>query len=563
MDRDNYCTGRFPATPTTDELDEMIRRGLRERQPLEAIRTLLAKYPDEALQGGRSLFFLTFAIQYRAPLEVIRYLVESLPSHLTTAASEQQTYYEDLPIHYACKYNPENVELILYLSQKWPRSVRRSNSGGYYALHLACASKTPCLETVQCLVASWPESISQTRCMPLHVACTSGASFKTIQFLVQEGPKSLRKFLEGGLALHQECQHEEVVQYLVEQAPDTIQMTDKAGNLPLHLACNRKAHADVIQYLVTTYPQALGVTNSKGVSLPLHVACEWMARLEVIQQLVQAWPDALSRKNADSKTPLHLTVEYNGSYAMLECMLQWAPAKAMNVLNDDEDEAKTPLACLQLDCLLEKVTLEAIFDSSKSREVWDRLTLFLWFTYFVGSIERGRAPPLSSSSSFSWVVHAAASTPSVPLHVLYHLCRLFSKTILTEFDHNGFTPLLLATRAPTLLPSLPHIEQNAACLTLQNAVLVLLAWDAQAAATPDAVGGSLPLAHALVTDKPGKVIQQLIRDYPESLHHFDESSSLFMFQVAAVHSSELDTVYKLLRQSPSVVSMARHGIDST
>jgi ankyrin repeat protein len=51
----------------------------------------------------------------------------------------------------------------------------------------------------------------------------------------------------------------DVVRYLVRAYPESLQMTNNDGNLPLHDACHRDAPLDVVLYLVQEYPESLKV----------------------------------------------------------------------------------------------------------------------------------------------------------------------------------------------------------------------------------------------------------------------------------------------------------------
>jgi hypothetical protein len=103
-------------------------------------------------------------------------------------------------------------------------------------------------------------------------------------------------------------------------------------------------------------------------------------------------------------------------------------------------------------------------------------------------------------------------------------------------DENGVTPLLLALQAPLS----PQFEPL---------ISVLLEWNPRAVRCRDSDGRFLPVARALKSRKPFAIISALLDLYPESLQEVDVDG-FHMFELAAVHSPDLDTVYTILRGWP-------------
>jgi len=69
----------------------------------------------------------------------------------------------------------------------------------------------------------------------------------------------------------------------------------KKGYLPLLVACSKKnvQNVELIQLLVFEWPHAVQIAlPTIGDKLPLHMACESRAHLTVIQALTDTWPDS-------------------------------------------------------------------------------------------------------------------------------------------------------------------------------------------------------------------------------------------------------------------------------
>ena len=59
------------------------------------------------------------------------------------------------------------------------------------------------------------------------------------------------RYDSGRIPLHMACGFEqslEVIQFLVQQNPDTLKVKDKVSCLPLHLACTHEKSFEVIEF---------------------------------------------------------------------------------------------------------------------------------------------------------------------------------------------------------------------------------------------------------------------------------------------------------------------------
>jgi ankyrin repeat protein len=224
-------------------------------------------------------------------LEVVQYLIQQWPESVKTV--DKAGY---LPLHYACR-NKSPLEILQYLVEQWPESVRAVNNKGYLTLHFACANKA--LAAVQYLVEQWPVSVKavdKSGYLPLHSACANMAPLELVQYLVEQRPESVKTatYNSGAIPLHYACSREatlEVVQYLIEQWPVSVKAVDKGGYLPLHDACRNKAPLAVVQYLVGQWPESVTHRNSLG-ETPLNcAACQYLADSVVINWLKLPWSD--------------------------------------------------------------------------------------------------------------------------------------------------------------------------------------------------------------------------------------------------------------------------------
>jgi ankyrin repeat protein len=366
------------------------------------------------------------------------------------------------------------------------------------------------------------------------------------------------------------------------------------GQNALHAACVRYPPTHVVQAMLQVKPEAALQQNFSG-ETPLHLA-SYSASEEVQDMLVRAAPAAVAAADQYGDCPLHFAARSGATYPLMERMLQAAP-ECVSMRNK---RGVTPLWLLPRS-YLEAESLEEIFedDAEDYQDDWMLLALFLRYSYF-GAMQPAPRQEETGRLSYDWMVHAAAATPSCPRETLKFLCHLFPEQAL-RYNEKGYTPLLLATQVPEMDEPekwdenedgfREHVEaadvtladgttevlsteatavQNVDIEYLEQAlqegtteevneesiVSMLLEWSPRSVVHVDSYG-RLPLAHALLAGKSWKVVRQLIQACPRALVSRDSASGgLFMFQLAAMKSPELDTVYTITRSLPELVAMS-------
>lgn len=91
---------------------------------------------------------------------------------------------------------------------------------------------------------------------------------------------------------------------LLLQDPDTIPSTKLPykENLPLHMACDRKAPDEFILALLRANEDAAKWPGQNG-NLPLHVAAQRDLGFDTVDALIRAYPQALEHRNSNNCTP--------------------------------------------------------------------------------------------------------------------------------------------------------------------------------------------------------------------------------------------------------------------
>jgi len=104
----------------------------------------------------------------------------------------------------------------------------------------------------------------------------------------------------------------DVVETLIQHAPEILLLRNSQGNLPLHTACIfhfRSPDVAFIRILVKAYPEGAAVANIEG-WLPLHCACWNDASLEVLDILLEAYPEGIHVGSQDGKPSRVLREEW-------------------------------------------------------------------------------------------------------------------------------------------------------------------------------------------------------------------------------------------------------------
>ncbi len=100
----------------------------------------------------------------------------------------------------------------------------------------------------------------------------------------------------------------------------------------LHLACERNPTYEILDTLVSIFPEALTWRQLPGAALPLHIAATWNASSSVIGYLLAANPQGTKQRDAVGNLPLHCACFAGASDEIIESLLCTYPM-AVNVKN--------------------------------------------------------------------------------------------------------------------------------------------------------------------------------------------------------------------------------------
>ena len=170
-----------------------------------------------------------------------------------------------------------------------------------------------------------PNTIGEGGCLPLHWAChNSCATPNIIQLLIDAAPDSIHSLSnEGSMPLHNLCSVPsssifgvdktaamqiaamQILKMLIEKYPEAVRHPNNKGNLPIHYASQWKS-PEFCRVLIEAYPGSERITNANSV-LPLHYAC-LTGSLATVEYLYKLYPDSINHAATNGYYPIHFAI---------------------------------------------------------------------------------------------------------------------------------------------------------------------------------------------------------------------------------------------------------------
>ena len=139
------------------------------------------------------------AVFYRAPVEVVRALLDAFPQGAQATCGGGH-----LALHFALDRGAP-MEVVRALLDAYPQGAQVADSDGCLALHFAASNGVP-VEVVRALLDAYPEGAQATdsdRRLAFHWAAEAGASVEVVCALLDAYPQGAQATdIDGELALH-------------------------------------------------------------------------------------------------------------------------------------------------------------------------------------------------------------------------------------------------------------------------------------------------------------------------------------------------------------------------
>ena len=138
---------------------------------------------------------------------------------------------------------------------------------------------------IRCFLQYFPAAanfISQNGLTPLHAACFNNEriSLNIVQQLVDAAPNSVRSVgKKGGVIFHYLCSSikvgeasaEQILKFLIEKYPEGVRHVDNKGSLPIHSACQLRS-PEFCRNLIEAYPGSEQIPDPENNLPPFIVA---------------------------------------------------------------------------------------------------------------------------------------------------------------------------------------------------------------------------------------------------------------------------------------------------
>ena len=295
---------------------------------VETLRSMIRQHPELASIEPN---LLHHACMY-GHLDVVKLLIKELRWNLQCKTDSESIKPEpsqvftrhdwvkgDTPLHVACRYG--YVKIVRYLTEEEHCSQATPNATtGELPLHIACYHRD--LELVK-LVSNCDVN-TRTKCRihkpdlwlteecdtPLHIAC-GHSDLKIVKYLciVKRCDKNIRN-AAGELPLHIACDRSQsygqtldIVKLVSDCNVNTQTRQDK--DTPLHVAC-RQRNLEIARYLCEEKHCSANIQNAAG-ELPLHIACgrsRYGQTLDIVKVVSDC--NVNKRTQEDKDTPLHV-----------------------------------------------------------------------------------------------------------------------------------------------------------------------------------------------------------------------------------------------------------------
>lgn len=351
-----------------------------------------------------------------------------------------------------------------------------------------------------------------------------GAMLDVVKYLVDSKPSSLELANnKGQYSLHLAFENAnttvEIVQYLVDKSPAIASQTDKSNRLPLHYLCSHslpeQTFIGILSIMLDVYPAGASHRDLQG-ELPIHrAASNNRRRAEFCKKLIDAYPVSITQLSEDGDSPLHQAC-WKGHISSVKYLYEVNP----EMIRKGDEEYPLHCACYNTNPEVFKFVYELYPDIITVRAYgnlpihvalscdnfpWDHTIDIINFIvkYDPDCVSKpdgeGRLP-----------LHLACDSSVYDLIEL--LYDLYPEAILIRIDNaRGQLPIEIIQDLDgdkEELIAFVGTQQNYARMATQNI---------QALATLDS-NGWLPLHHALNINAPLGSIKLLVKGNPDAIN---------------------------------------------
>ena len=337
-------------TPATTSAMLPLHAALLQKCPPSFIQHCVDAYPSALTETDSfGMTPLHVACQAGLPLDVIKLLVVS-PQCCRVVDGSGRT-----PLHLACISNALRPDVVCFLLERFPEAVSVRNDRGY--LPCECIGPHPHRKRLQLEMERGARYWKAKPAKPGSLAaCIRQRNWDTVlRRLRRDDDTDDEDYMvtsEGGDGDSNTSENDDPF-FTFENsrnkgsagrdndANDQMYYFDRENNgtddwvlvkghrqLPLHLACRKRAPLSVIHTLIEANHEALGVRCQPFNMMPLHMACQVGASTATILMLLGSYGAATTFPDEHGLLPLHLACTEGASIAVIKALIEEHPAAA-------------------------------------------------------------------------------------------------------------------------------------------------------------------------------------------------------------------------------------------
>ena len=285
------------------------------------VKCLIDVFPDGAKAMTRkSDTALSLACAANTSAETVRMLLAANPDSTATAND-----YGFIPLHCVSRSYQPSPEITRMMLEAYPESVNVQTNGDETAIHLASSNARTSVAVLQLLTTAQgnlpartqesvkrKKTVSTTGNTPLHYACFRGAGTEQIEALTLSHPEWISVRNNAGHSpLQILCKSGRIDDSLIRLfsrigGPGLFQTVDNLGNTPLHSAMREETNVEALLALIQAFPGALHIKTTYN-DMPIHLACFRRLHPDVIHEIALATckgVDISSQTHGSSVSPL-------------------------------------------------------------------------------------------------------------------------------------------------------------------------------------------------------------------------------------------------------------------
>lgn len=484
-----------------------------------------------------------------------------------------------IPLHKACIKDDVPTFLLDEMLLLYPEGTAEKDKDGLLPIHYAVQNQTVNLEFIMKLVKIDKPSVREFDVngrLPVHLACYHRLDIKIIQYFLEEYPDSAsRRTQTGRLPLHFALEGKcsiDIIKFLIHQFPNGVNEV-ASGKLPIHYACENGNGIDVLQ-LIHELDEGSSKRKSLELMLPIHYLTAHKASVEKIAMFMNLYPDGLTEKDVHGRLPLHYALNHVNNADVILLLLNKEPGTAsirsrgghlpLHLAIEKHQSTKVildliqkfPPAAAENDMMTVRPVKKAIKNKLDSAVV---IALLKEYPDAASEIDEYDRIPLHYAVSNNMALEViqtllvmcpeGASIPDsysqLPLHLIV---KRLGPTDIIDVIISAYPPSVITPDKYDMTPIHHALEVDCPVEMIQQLLL------ADKRCAEFRMDGKLPIHLALESKKSYEIIKVILETYPKCASEVDLKFGMLPLHWAIRRKLPLETILLIEQTYPAIKS---------